>query len=225
MRSPLHNALLVALLSIGGAAVVTGGAGVAREPAAPSLAVEQQGDSMRVVAAWKPACNPLGCSDAARIEWRVNQFVVATRTRATTADTLWHRAPPYGDSLRVVVTVTAIRRGISGEARSASAWLVRRDAPPPPVDSLRVDTLALRLALEQAAIDDSFPVIAVRDTLGRSSGDLPLGMALNLCALSRNRYTGRVTIMVPPDAPAWADTSEARRCELARTRYEAERSG
>ena len=191
----------------------------------PTLAVEYvQTDSARVIATWRRPCDARGCADSYRVQWTAGA-VSRLRNTGALAETLFVARPAFGDSLVVTVAVTALRRGLSGVTRTSSATVRNPDAPPPPVDSLRVDTAALRLQLAEIAQLDSYPVIVPRDTLGRSAATLAVGDSIPLCALSRNRYTGIVTILVPGDAPAWADTLLARTCERARTAYEAERSG
>ena len=186
----------------------------------PAVSVEYfQQDSARVIARWARPCDVRGCADAYRVQWTVG---AASRLRSTSAlaDTLFISRPAFGDSLVATVAVTSVRRSLSGATRSASAIVRTPDAAPPSVDSLRADTLtALSAEL------DSFPVISTRDTLGRTSGTYVVGEKVLLCALSRNRYTGEVRILVSSDAPADADQFLEVACERARQAFDEERDG
>jgi len=210
--------ITVALLLLGGAYAY------AASPTAPTLRTLQQGDTVRVVAAWRPACDVRGCSDSSRIVWRWGTQTV-TRTTRRTADTLWVAAPAWGDSLRVAIEVATIRRRLASDVRTASVIVRRLDAPPPPVDSLRVDTLALLRELAAVAVRDSFPIVVTRDTLGRREGALPIGGMLSLCAIGRNRYTGTVAVLTDITWPEDVANAVERRCERARAAYATERGG
>lgn len=117
-------------------------AGAADAPSgAPALAVTQVGDTLRVIAAWRPACDARGCPDSTRVTWTVRGAARPARHTRGTSDTLWLPAPAWGDSAVVLVGVTALRRGLPSPTRSATTVLRRQDSPPPAVDSLKVDTL------------------------------------------------------------------------------------
>jgi hypothetical protein len=178
-----------------------------------------QADSARVIARWSRPCDSRGCADSYRVQWTAGA-VSRLRNTAALADTLFVTRPAIGDSLVATVAVTSLRRGITGATRTATAVVRNPDAAPPAVDSLRTDTLTY-----EGALLDSFPVVAIRDSLGRSSGELPLFGTTRLCALARNRYTGDVTILVPDTLTAGAETREADRCERARLSYASERAG
>lgn len=185
----------------------------------PTLTVEMQADSARVIATWRRPCDSRGCADGYRVQWTARD-ISRLRNTAALADTLWVPRPAIGDSLVATVAVTSVRRGITGATRTATATVRNPDAAPPAVDSLRTDTLTY-----EGALLDSFPVVAVRDSLGRSSGELPLFGVRRLCALARNRYTGDVKILVPDTLTADAEAREADRCERARLSYASERAG
>lgn len=186
----------------------------------PTLTVEYfQQDSARVIARWARPCDSKGCADMYRVQW-VAGAASRLRNTAALADTLLVSRPTVGDSLVATVAVTSVRRSLFGATRTVSAVVRNPDASPPAVDSLRADTLS---AL--AAEIDSFPVIAIRDTLGRSSGTFTVGEGTVLCGLSRNRYSGEVRIVVPADAPPDADAVLALVCERARQSFAAERAG
>lgn len=187
----------------------------------PMLTVDfVQADSARVIAKWARPCDAKGCADAYRVQWSAGALTRA-RTITVVADTYFVARPAVGDSLLVSVVVTSIRRGIVGSTRTSTTVVRNPDAPPPAVDSLRTDTLTLA---ERAELD-SFPVIAVRDTLGRSSGTFAPGDGTVLCGLARNRYTGDVRLYVPADAPPEADAFLERVCERARMAFVFERAG
>lgn len=194
----------------------------ARETNVVSLAVEwTQGDSARVIARWSRPCDAKGCADSYRVQWAAGA-IARTRNTPALLDTLWVAKPAIGDSLTATVAVTSLRRGLAGPTRTASAVIRNPDAPPPPVDSLRADTLSVY----EAAMLDSFPEIAVRDSLGRTGyTGYKVGETIVLCAVSRNRYTGEVRSLIPMDAPPDADSLTDQRCALARASYAAERDG
>lgn len=218
MRTPARAlAALAVLVSIGGAAV----AATPANPPAPVVGLELSpapGDSVRVVATYALRCDVRGCADSARVVWSLNGQAVRTVTTRALADTFRVTAPVWGDSVRVSVAVAAVRRGLVSEARTATYVVRASDAAPPAPDGVRVDTLGV-LAAEL----DSFPVITVRDTLGRNAGTVAPGDSMPLCALARHRYTGETRILVPADAPVWADTLLARVCERARATYASQR--
>lgn len=190
----------------------------------PALRVGQQGDSVRVIAQWKLGCDTKGCPDSARVAWTVRGAPVKLRHLTRAVDTLWFPAPAWGDSALVQVAIAGVRRNAVGTVRTATATVRRIDAPPPPPDSVRVDTLALREALEDVAEADSFPLIVVRAADG-SGAELREGAPRTLCALGRNRYTGVITIFAEVAVPDSALTRLATDCEGAAARYATERGG
>lgn len=185
----------------------------------PTLTVEMQADSARVIARWSRPCDSRGCADSYRVQWTAGP-ASRLRNTAALADTLFVTRPAIGDSLVATVAVTSARRGITGATRTATATVRNPDAPPPAVDSLRTDTLTTL-----AAEIDSFPVIVARDTLGRSAGTFKVREGTVLCGLSRNRYTNEVRVFVPADAPVGADEYLGTVCEKARQSYASERAG
>jgi hypothetical protein len=185
----------------------------------PTLTVEFQSDSARVIARWSRPCDAKGCADSYRVQWTARD-VSRLRNTAALADTLWVPRPAIGDSLVATVAVTSVRRGITGATRTATATVRNPDAAPPAVDSLRTDTLSA-LAAEL----DSFPTLVVRDSLGRKGAALAVGDSVLLCAMSRNRYTGEVVTFVSADAPAGEEYKIDRACEHARQSYAEERDG
>lgn len=195
----------------------------ARETNQPTLSVEYfQQDSARVIARWSRPCDAKGCADSYEVAWwRGAGTFAPIRTLTSTTDTLRLARPAIGDSAIVEVIVTSVRRKFAGQTRSARVVVRNPDAPPPPVDSLRADTLTLA---ERAELD-TFPVIVVRDTLGRSSGTFAIGEGTVLCGLARNRYTGEVRLFVPADAPPEADAFLEQVCERARIGLWFERDG
>lgn len=209
------------------AALLVLGAGYlyAANPTSPTLRPVQVGDSVRVVATWRNPCDARGCADSTRVTWRAGTAPPLTRTLARTADTLWLKAPAWGDSVRVAIEVSTIRRRLVSDLRTASVMVRRLDAPPPPVDSLRVDTLELRRQLAAIALRDSFPSVAIRDTLGGRSGSIPVGGSLELCVIGRNRYTGTVAVITDVTWPEDVSNAVERRCERARAAYATERGG
>lgn len=187
----------------------------------PTLTVELQADSARVIATWRSPCDAKGCADAYRVQWSAGS-VSRTRTTGALADTLHVARPALGDSLVATVFVTSIRRGRDGATRTATATMRNPDAPPPAVDSLRADTLP---SLAQLAFEDSFPTKVIRDELGRSRGVLIDGTVSRLCPLARNRYTGEVVLLVDQSYDDATRTRVENRCEDARLLFQAERDG
>lgn len=209
-------------LAAGALAAVVTGKGRNAFAATPTLAVEVVSDSARIIARWTKACDSKGCADSYRVQWAVNGVTV---TRATTAlaDTFFMALPPVGTAQPVTVTVAAVRRDLVGPARSATIPVQNVDAPPPPVDSLRIDTLAY-----EAAQRDTFPTEVLRDSLGQQVAalDLRLGEAHTLCKLARSRYDATdVRIIVPEDATTAEEEFIVTMCATARRVYAGERSG
>lgn len=145
----LTRVTLLAVLTGGGLAALR-----AAPPTGPTLAVlAQTADSVRLSARWSLPCDLRGCADSSRVTWTVSGAgngatdavvvlrTVGPRTTRATADTVTLARPRTGDTVQVTVTVVPVRRGQSGTARTATVALTTADAPPPPVDSLRVDTL------------------------------------------------------------------------------------
>lgn len=193
--------------------------------AAPTVTVEYlqapRADSARVIARWARPCDPKGCADGFRVQWTAGATALLRNTAAL-ADTLMLARPPVGDSIVATVAVTAVRRGLPSSTRSTMTVVRNPDLPPPPVDSLRTDTLSY-----EAALRDTFPVDVVRDSLGQKVVALYLrvGESPTLCTLSRSRYTGEVRIMLPSEAPPEADAYLAAHCEVARQLFAFERDG
>lgn len=187
----------------------------------PTLTVEMQADSARVIATWRRPCDSRGCADSYRVQWNVRD---AARLRNTSAlaDTLWVPRPAIGDTLVATVAVTSLRRGITSATRIATAVVRNPDAPPPAVDSLRTDTLT---SLAQLAFEDSFPAVVIRDQFGRRTGYVVEGIRWQLCALARNRYTGEAVLLVDPSYDESTMTGLVNRCEGARVSFQAERDG
>ena len=130
-------------------------------PRAPRVIVSQQQDTMAVRATWRTPCDMRGCADSARVTWRIGGQPAIVRTTTRTEDTQRFRAPAYGDSINVTVSIEAIRRNQIGAARSVSQWVKRLDAPPPPVDSVRVDTVrvdSMRVTAYHPRTGERYPV-------------------------------------------------------------------
>lgn len=191
---------------------------------APSLSAVQVGDSVRVVARWSNPCDARGCADSVRVQWSHKTAALPVRHSRQNADTLFAALPDWGDSATVGVSVAGVRRGLVGAPRIASLVIRRADLAPPIVDTLRVDTLGMVDAIERAAELDSFPLVVIREA---TDAGLPfyVGGSRQLCAIGRNRYTGRVAILVEyavTDAEA-IRVGEA--CAAAARQYDTERAG
>lgn len=192
----------------------------ARETNMPSLTVEYvQADTARVIARWSRPCDSKGCADSYRVQWGAS---AAVKLLTRTADTAYFPRPAIGDTAVVTVAVTSVRRNIVGATRTATAVLRNPDAPPPAVDSLRADTLTAY----EAALLDTFPAIAIRDSMGRRENHaVKVGESFILCALSRNRYTGEAVVMLSDESSPEDQDRTAEACEHARAMFEAERDG
>lgn len=216
--------LSIAALLIAAASSVASLAASQRD--GPTIAATQARDSIRVVASWGAGCDLRGCPDSMAVTWSVNSVARTVRVVRRRTDTLWLTAPAWGSSAPVTVTVTTYRRGLASAPTSATTTVRRTDVPPPAVDSLRLDTLALRIELERVAEADSFPVIVVRRAVDYSTESrMVAGDSTQLCAIGRNRYTGRVALFTE-----WTVTdAQLRRiesaCAGASDAYAAERSG
>ncbi|MBY0490639.1 MAG: hypothetical protein K2R93_12425 [Gemmatimonadaceae bacterium] len=97
-------------------------------------------DSARVIAKWQPACDAKGCADGYAVAWTNGGKTVRTATVTGTADTVRMGLPPYGDSTRITFAITTTRRGKQGPTKTVGVTLINVDAPPPGVDSVKVDT-------------------------------------------------------------------------------------
>jgi len=180
-----------------------------------------QTDSLRIIGTWSRSCDVRGCADAYAVRWAAINFTRAT-TKSGTVDSVVVKRPAYGDSLLVTLSVNAMRRTLSGPARSAALWLRTTDAAPPVVDSVAVDTLAMY----DAAQRDSFPDFEVRTADGLAAMSLSMtAPTQRLCVLSRNRYTGSVVVFAPYHITAAKADSIETACEHARQLFAAERDG
>jgi hypothetical protein len=192
----------------------------------PTVTATQARDSVRVVASWGRGCDLRGCPDSIAVTWSVGGIAQAPRITRARTDTLWLTAPAWGSSVTVTVTVTTYRRGLASAPASATTTVRRTDAPPPAVDSLRVDTLALRIELERVAEADSFPVIVVRRAVDYSTESrMVVGDSTQLCAIGRNRYTGRIALFVEWEVSDAELQRIESACAEASDAYAAERSG
>lgn len=192
----------------------------------PTLTVEYvQADSARVIARWARPCDAKGCADSYRVQWTAGA-ISRLRSTPALADTIFVTRPAIGDSLVATVAVTAIRRGLTGATRTATAAVRNPDAPPPAVDSLRTDTLRTWSADDYLV--DTFPVWVVRDTLGQMLPSTWVMTAPSLrrtCVLGRSRYTGEVRTFVPAEATDAEIEAIDAQCTTARASYAAERDG
>jgi len=121
------------------------------------------GDSVQLAVRWNPSCDGLGCADSYRVTWtwaaerprasdgdRGNgvailpeQLVVREVVTDSARDVLRHPAPAYGTVATACVSIVALRRGLASSARSACRTVERIDVAPPPVDSIRWDSLGV----------------------------------------------------------------------------------
>jgi hypothetical protein len=189
--------------------------------AAPGLDVTMQPEGARVIARWSAVCDWRGCPDSFRVTWTRGTVEQPARTVPGRADTATIALPPFGDSVRVVVSVVALRRGQASAAKTATTWLRTPDAAPPAVDSLAIDTVALRVA----ALEDTFPRLAIRDSLGRRAVTVAPGAVIQWCGLAFNRYTGQWVVARLPDATPDQQMAYERACDHARSVVATQGSG
>jgi hypothetical protein len=180
--------------------------------ASPALSVSYQQDGVRVVARWSSVCDWRGCPDSFRVTWTPGNV----RTVNGKADTVVIPHPPIGDSALVTVSVVALRRGQASSPRTANIWIYNPDAPPPSVDSLKIDTLAF-LA--------EFDLPILQRTVNGAAGPLTMltGDSVQLCAFARRKATGEMVTLI--DARVSQDEEEriVEACESARKAVQAER--
>lgn len=112
-----------------------------------------QQDSARVIAKWAPGRDAKGQTDSYAVRW-ASGSTQRNVTKAVTADTFKIRRPAINDSALVTVAVTGIRRGVpSASAVTAQVWVKNPDAPPPPVDSLKMDTMYVAQYVDSSRLD------------------------------------------------------------------------
>lgn len=117
--------------------------------------VIQQIDSQRVISVAFPKCDSRGCPDSFKYVWVVNGSVVRTVTRNEAKDTTFAKLAPCPSSTIVQVTGTAFRRGLPSSGVSSTRTFPCKDAPPPPLDSIKIDTLNVFSTVLRV---DSFPL-------------------------------------------------------------------
>ncbi|MES2524022.1 MAG: hypothetical protein V4617_15050 [Gemmatimonadota bacterium] len=103
----------------------------------------REGDSVKVTAQWKPVKDGKGDAEAYQVTYSGTGLTSITHSvkHPAVRDSAWYPLPAFGATQRVDVSVVASRRGKSSIVRTASVTVTNPDAPPPPVDSLIVDTL------------------------------------------------------------------------------------
>lgn len=99
-------------------------------------------DSARVIARWAAPSGSGGAPDSYTVTWAAGAAPVV-RSTTKLADTAWFPRPVYPATTNGTVSVVAVRRGKASLARTASFVITGIDSAPAPVDSLKVDTLAL----------------------------------------------------------------------------------
>jgi hypothetical protein len=117
-------------------------------------------------------------------------------------DTLRLLRPAIGDSLTVAVSVTSLRRGIGGPERLTSVVVRNPDAPPPPVDSLRTDTLTFA---ERA---DSLRTVFYTSDGKRLTGELIIEEGDSVMAVAQ-LYLKPGQVRPTTDTIRWSSTGPA----------------
>lgn len=130
-------------------------------------------DSLVVPVRWNASCDVRGCADGYRVTWTIKGTVDSPQPRTSSGsssltppstapatptpldvvirevtvtravDTARVPLPDIGLPRTVCVYVTAIRRGLSSDVRAACRTVEAPDVAPPPVDSIRWDTLGV----------------------------------------------------------------------------------
>jgi hypothetical protein len=220
------NPLLTLCLIISAIVVSSAFASCARADALPSDAIGTSvsyfgEDSALVVARWTRAADVRGGADAYQVNWsRAGTQVRAVRVAAT-VDSLRTTRAAISDSVLVGVAVTAFRRGSASVASSRVVWLFNPDSPPPPVDSLVIDTLVADVAFR-----DTFPSITIRDSTGAPPRPyIAVGQTFTPCLLARNRYTSEVVVIVGAALTVPEQDAAEARCARAVQAMQHERSG
>lgn len=194
-------------------AVLAGSAFAVRTPPAlsVSLTTQTQGDSITVKASWAGACNALGCPDGYRVTWLVNGVALPLRTTPNVRDSTRAYRLPCPSNTIVQVAVVAMRRGWSSSGTTQTRTIACVDAPPPPVDSLTIDT-----SFVARAARDSYPVWELR----QSQALRAIGDTAQACLFARNRYTHAITVR---RVPGLSDQDLVFRCGPAAAQYATER--
>lgn len=147
-------------------------------------------DSARVIAAWKPACDAKGCADSYAVVWTNAGKSVRTATVTGTADTVRMALPAYGDTTRVGFAITTVRRGKQGPTKTVSVVLQNADAPPPGVDSVKVDTGHVAFADSiRMEVYSSTGILQPRDLAMVTEGDSLLAVNRHFMKPTRVRPT------------------------------------
>jgi len=196
--------------------------------AAPAVTWDRsyvQGDSLVVPVRWSPSCDALGCADAYRITWTwgdsdatrpTSGGVVASPVIREAVVTVPHDSvrvplPAIGQPQTVCVSVVAIRRGLASDARRGCRTIEAPDAPPPPVDSIRWDTLGIthHPSLIDSTVAEPLALIPARwqwrvsaDSLGFRVDSLPMdsvlrvGYGSTMCAVATH-VDGTPVVVLP----------------------------
>lgn len=103
---------------------------------------------------------------------RVATPVLREVTLTTTRDSLRVPLPAVGQPQTVCVSIVAIRRGLASDARRGCRTIEAPDAPPPPVDSIRWDSLGVKRetglyggAIDVTTFEIDFGAVGFRDTI------------------------------------------------------------
>jgi hypothetical protein len=118
-----------------------------------------------VYISWTAPCNALGCADQYRVTWTINGAAQPQRTLTGLRDSFQVTVPLPPATVTVSASVIAVRRGIASAARASQTLTLRQnEEPPPPVDSVKIDTLppgldvgVVGLTVGQAVWSDSGP--------------------------------------------------------------------
>ena len=191
-----------------------------------SMGARVRVDSITAVASWQPKCDALGCPDSYRITWLVNGVAQPSRTATATRDSVRVLRAPCPSNTIAQVSIVALRRGLPSSGAMISRTIPCLDAAPPPVDSLKIDTLnvfAINGVLRPGvlAIDSSTAGVW---TIDRSDAQMPV-MRQHIHAVWQNARTDSARIVAATimswafcpkksawDAPMWplADTVSVR---------------
>jgi len=117
-------------------------------------------DSVRYALAWRVVADANGAATSYLDSVFAAGALVHARSTTATADTFSIARPAAGQSVALVARVRAVRRGLASAPASLAWTYTSPDAPPPAPDSLKADTIAVRLSFTPAAV-----TVAVGDSV------------------------------------------------------------
>lgn len=163
-----------------------------------------QADSARVIARWAPGRDAKGATDAYSVRWTSGSASRAVLKTAT-ADTFNVMRPAFNDSALVTVAVVGMRRGVlSADTVRASLWVKNPDSRPPGIDSLKIDTLSVDLAMSKFMSDSAITVATLAGrVIPYDTSAMWVPSVMRHVADSSTALTGRDTVITMASGPSW----------------------